>query len=170
MNEVTLTPTSNDAATRRGCGECRTCCNGWLSAEIYGHKMGGGVPCKFLKPDGCGIYESRPELCRSFVCGWLKPGSPFPENWRPDKIGFIIREGLWEGKTCWLLQYAGKEDPSAEVMEAMRQHTIATGQPHIIKKRYSWLCYGKPEFQQAMLKLSQEIMGEMGLSKSLFFW
>ncbi len=168
MKQVALVPTESGRTSHRACGECQACCNGWLAAEIYGHRMGSGVPCRFLGPKGCGIYESRPELCRSFVCGWLRPGSPFPEHWRPDKVGFIIREGLWEGKTCWLLQYAGKE-PGEEVMEAMRQHTIATGEPHIIKKQYSWLCYGKPEFQQAMLKLSSEIMGQTELKSILFF-
>lgn len=169
MKEVALVPAKSSETVRRVCGECQACCSGWLTAEILGHKMGGGVPCKFLGPEGCGIYESRPELCRSFICGWLKPGSPFPEDWRPDKIGFIIREGLWEGKTCWLLQYAGKE-PTEEVMEAMRQHTIATGEPHIIKKQYSWLCYGKPEFQQAMVKLSKEVLAPAELASTLSFW
>jgi hypothetical protein len=162
-------PTGGPEGSPRVCGECKACCNGWLSADILGHKMGDGVPCRFLRPDGCGIYERRPELCRSFVCGWLKPGSPFPEHWRPDRIGVIIREGLWEGQRCWLLQFAGR-DPSDEVLEVMRQHTIATGEPHIIKKRNSWLCYGKPEFRQAMVRLSQQRSGAMELKSVLHFW
>jgi hypothetical protein len=169
VTQVRSNPTGKSDATARVCGECQACCNGWLAAEILGYKMGGGNPCHFLRPQGCSIYERRPELCRSFVCGWLKPDSPFPEDWRPDRSGFIIREGLWEGRRCWLLQHAGK-DPSEEVMEVMRQHTIATGEPHIIKKLNSWLCYGKPEFQQAMLRLSQEVIGKAELKRSLVFW
>jgi hypothetical protein len=169
VNQLDAKPDETVPTAPRSCGECKACCNGWLEAEIHGHRMGNGVPCRFLRPDGCGIYERRPELCRAFVCGWLKPGSPFPEHWRPDRIGLIIREGLWEGSRCWLLQFAG-QDPSEEVMAAMRQHTNATGEPHIIKKRNSWLCYGKPEFQQAMVRLSKQRSGTMELKSVLHFW
>jgi hypothetical protein len=164
--------TEPGAGTDRGpraCGECKACCNGWLSAEIHGHRMGDGVPCRYLRPDGCGIYERRPEVCRSFVCGWLKPGSPFPEHWRPDKLGMIIREGQWEGRRCWLVQFAGK-DAGDEVLEVMRHHSIATGEPHIIKKRDSWLCFGTPEFRQAMVRLSQQSSRASDLKSILHFW
>jgi hypothetical protein len=168
-NPVAPAPADSPGGAPRTCGECQACCNGWLAAEVLGHQMGGGVPCRFLRPEGCGIYESRPELCRSFVCGWLKPGSPFPEHWRPDRSGLIIREGRWEGQRCWLLQYAG-QDPSEEMLEWMRQYTTSTGEPHIIKKQRSWLCYGKPEFQQAMVKLSKTVIGQADRKRTLFFW
>jgi len=141
----------NSQTDNRACGECTSCCDGWLHAVIYGHEMGNGVPCQFRKPAACGIYDTRPELCRSFRCGWLMPGSGFPEAWRPDKAGFIIRPGTWRGGKCWLLHPA-PQDPGEEVLAFMRQHTIATGEPHIIVKKGSWLCYGKPEFQQAMVE------------------
>lgn len=151
--------TSSETSSRN-CGECTVCCSGWLRAEIHGHHMGGGVACHFLKREGCGIYESRPQVCRDFVCGWLMPGSPFPDHWRPDKIGVIIRADRWQDKRCWLLVHAG-QDPGEDVLEKMRQHTIATGEPHVIKKSNSWLCFGKPEFQQAMVRVAQEAVGEV---------
>jgi len=43
----------------------------------------------------------------------------------------------------------------------MRQHTIATGEPHVIKKKDSWLCFGKPDFQQAMVRIAQEVVGQV---------
>jgi len=141
-------------SAHRICGECTRCCEGWLKADIHGHRMGGGVPCHFLKAARCSIYESRPKVCRSFVCGWLMPGSPFPEEWRPDKVGFIIEANEWAGGRCWILHHAG-HDPSEEVAAAMRRHTKATGEPHVISTKKSWLCYGKPEFQQAMIEFRQ---------------
>ncbi len=37
---------------------------------------------------GCGIYATRPKVCRSFFCQWsLGMGS---EEDRPDKVGFIL--------------------------------------------------------------------------------
>jgi hypothetical protein len=44
------------------------------------------VWCVHVKPGrGCGIYETRPESCRSFSCLWLSTPSA-PEALRPDKI------------------------------------------------------------------------------------
>ncbi len=162
-------PGERPESDERSCGDCKACCNGWLAADILGHRMGDGVPCRFLRPDGCGIYERRPELCRSFVCGWLKVGSPFPDRWRPDRIGFFIREGLWEGQRCWLLQFAGN-DPGEDILQWMRRHSSETGEPHIIKRRNSWLCYGKPEFQQAMVRLSKQRTEASELKSILHFW
>jgi hypothetical protein len=145
---------AEDKSGRRSCGECTVCCEGWLSADIRGHKMGGGQPCHFLEAGGCSIYGSRPDLCRSFECGWLMAGSRFPEEWRPDKVGFFIQAGEWDGGKCWLLHHTG-QDPSEAVLQVMREHTKATGEPHIVVKRNSWLCYGMPEFQQAMVNFKQ---------------
>ena len=152
-------PQHNETAPRI-CGECSACCRGRLSAEIYGHKMGQGVPCHYLKPEGCGIYERRPEVCRSFMCGWLLPDSPFPEDWRPDKVGFIVRVDLWQGNRCWFLMSTGA-DPGDDVLQWMREYSTASGEPHIVKKQKSWLCFGKPEFQQAMIKRAQSIVGQV---------
>ena len=35
---------------------------------------------------GCKIYEQRPKPCRTFNCAWLM--GEFPDEWRPDKVGF----------------------------------------------------------------------------------
>lgn len=40
---------------------------------------------------GCGVYETRWEVCRTFQCSWLRDPN-FPDSWRPDKSGFIVRE------------------------------------------------------------------------------
>lgn len=145
---------AENGIAKRTCGECTVCCDGWLSAEIWGHQMGGGVPCHFLEHGKCGIYGLRPDVCRSFECGWLMAGSRFPEEWRPDKVGFFIQPGEWDGGRCWLLHHAG-QDPSERVLEVMREHTKETGEPHVIVKQNSWLCFGKPEFQKAMVRFKK---------------
>lgn len=53
--------------------------------------MSPGKACRHCTAAGCAIYENRPqEPCRSFVCAWLQPGSPLPEDMRPDRCGAIV--------------------------------------------------------------------------------
>jgi len=49
-----------------------------------------GRYCKHCLPGkGCGIYETRFEVCRGFLCGWrLVP--ELGEEWRPDKSGILM--------------------------------------------------------------------------------
>ena len=49
------------------------------------------VWCEHALPGkGCGVYETRWEVCRTFKCSWLRDDN-FPDAWRPDKSGFIVR-------------------------------------------------------------------------------
>ena len=139
----------------RVCGECRSCCEGWLTGNIREHQMKPGIPCFFLKAEGCSIYKDRLEIpCRSFICGWLENGSTLPENYRPDQLGVIFVPIVWRERRAWILVPAGKE-PDEELMERMRNHTKLTGEPHLIKRSDRLLCYGLPEFQQDMISKSQ---------------
>ena len=49
-----------------------------------------GHYCKHcILGQGCGIYETRFEICRTFVCGW-RMVPQLGESWRPDKSGILI--------------------------------------------------------------------------------
>lgn len=70
------------------CGSCVVCCE-WLDIETEGLSKKAGILCSHCTGAGCGIYETRPSLCRGFHCGWRiipKMG----EDWRPDKSGVMI--------------------------------------------------------------------------------
>lgn len=71
--------------TENKCGACTQCCTNLDVIEL-GKKA--GEPCKHLTNSGCGIYESRPQSCRDFDCGYLllsvKP------KMRPDRSGFVM--------------------------------------------------------------------------------
>jgi hypothetical protein len=42
---------------------------------------------------GCGIYQDRPQVCRSFRCLWLEDLS-MPDDMRPDRVGvYLARTG-----------------------------------------------------------------------------
>jgi hypothetical protein len=70
------------------CGECVMCCE-WLDIETEGLSKKAGVLCQHCHGGGCGIYETRPVLCRTFFCGWrLIP--KLGDDWRPDRSGVMI--------------------------------------------------------------------------------
>jgi hypothetical protein len=77
---------------KRQCGSCTKCCDGWLSVEVYGNKVGNGNPCIFKKEDcGCSIYQVKPQVCQEFLCGWIRDDGTLFEEWmKPDIVNFIL--------------------------------------------------------------------------------
>jgi hypothetical protein len=75
----------------RQCDGCTKCCDGTLSADIYGHKMFPGTKCFFADINvGCTIYKDRPEEpCQTYICEWKKDSS-IPESLKPSNIDTII--------------------------------------------------------------------------------
>jgi hypothetical protein len=48
------------------------------------------VWCPHCAPGrGCKIYETRPEECRTFSCGWLLDAT-IPEAWKPDRSKLVF--------------------------------------------------------------------------------
>lgn len=71
----------------RACGTCTLCCKVMGIAEIA-KQAGEWCPhCDIGK--GCRIYETRPEPCRVFVCGWLVD-ERIPEEWKPEKSKIVM--------------------------------------------------------------------------------
>lgn len=76
-------------APGKSCGSCTMCCK---SLEIDHFNKPMGVLCAHcLHQAGCGIYESRPEVCRDYMCEWLMERD-LAAPLRPDKIGTIFME------------------------------------------------------------------------------
>lgn len=73
----------------RKCGKCDACCVA-LTIDEPGIAKYAGVRCRHLTDSsGCGIYSTRPNLCRTWRCAWLAVPS-FPEALRPDRSGVIM--------------------------------------------------------------------------------
>jgi hypothetical protein len=77
MEEVTHYP----IAPGRSCGHCSLCCK--LLGVIELAKPA-NVWCPHCKPGkgGCGIYSVRPQICRTYACGWLM-SETVGEEWYP---------------------------------------------------------------------------------------
>lgn len=68
----------------RTCGKCSACCIA-PSISQSGFEKPMYEPCKHLGQVGCGIYATRPGLCRRFRCGWLDGA----DTERPDILGAV---------------------------------------------------------------------------------
>lgn len=71
----------------RECGACTACCTVLAVPSI-------GKPeharCPNISPrQGCAVYETRPDGCRSYRCLW-RAGVVGSQLDRPDRVGFII--------------------------------------------------------------------------------
>jgi hypothetical protein len=81
--------------TKRECGDCTACCEGWLSGVVNDREFYPGMPCHFKGCNGCSIYEDRPESpCKTYSCEWLKNNN-VPEWMKPSKSGVIITGKDW---------------------------------------------------------------------------
>lgn len=71
----------------RVCGECAACCvtPSIDTAEI---QKPSGVRCTHCIGNACGIYESRPHVCRKFYCAWRYLPA-LGDAWRPDRSGVL---------------------------------------------------------------------------------
>ena len=74
---------------RRQCDGCVMCCvvfpvpeAGKPDYEACPHASAG---------EGCAHYETRPEVCRDFFCGWrLDP--TLGDEWKPSVAGFVLHD------------------------------------------------------------------------------
>lgn len=154
------------AADKRHCLPCTACCQGWLSATIFGHSVGAGRPCPHSQPTGCGIYAERPgDPCRSFICSWMVDDSPLPEWMRPDQCGAIVLLSLpWQGQRvisaipvgevipeptlAWLKHYAQEHHRPL----IFYQRLVADGRFSGLKR----FGFGPPEFRRLVAQLATE--------------
>lgn len=130
----------------RTCGGCTACCDGWVKIRVYGHDVHPGKPCPYSTGGGCRIYEHRPvEPCRTFVCGWLADGSPFPDAFRPDRLGVLIQQAHWSGGLFYVLVPAGR-DPDGALIRWMDELMRRTGTPFLYRVQGNWVGRGPQAF------------------------
>jgi Fe-S-cluster containining protein len=74
----------------RVCGPCNVCCVALTINDKTLQKVQ-GYRCPNTLPDhGCAIYETRPDTCRTFFCGW-RTLKWIRETLRPDTSGVLVR-------------------------------------------------------------------------------
>jgi hypothetical protein len=85
---------------KRNCGPCTACCVS-LKIKVPELRKKADEPCRHLTGKGCGIYETRPAVCRQFLCGW-RLFEELDDSWRPDLSGMLImRKAPSEMPPAW---------------------------------------------------------------------
>ena len=132
------------------CESCTKCCEGWLIADIHGHKMFPGNPCFFLEQDlGCREYENRPEdPCKIFNCGW-KEIPDMPDEFKPEMSGVIMH--YKPDDNCWVLSKA-PNNPSVQLLSWAMLFILSNGYNFVwnIDDKRWWI--GSEEFCATMNK------------------
>jgi hypothetical protein len=79
-----------DLVAGRDCGACTACCKE-LTIETDALRKVQGVLCVHCTPGtGCGIYQQRPETCRTWYCQWRRYAW-LDDDWRPDRSQLLLR-------------------------------------------------------------------------------
>ena len=140
--------------TKRECGECGACCEGWLTGVVRDREFYPGMPCHFRGCDGCSIYEDRPEYpCKTYSCEWLKSDN-LPMWMKPSESGVIISGKDWVdadgAKQVFLevLEMGKKIDPT--VLNWLFQLYLRTAIPMKIQIDGGHNLYGTAEFLNAI--------------------
>ena len=101
---------------KRKCGACVSCCI-VPSLAVPPYKPF-GERCSEVCKKGCGIYERRPDGCRSYECHWLLNGFLETKH-RPDKTGIVFDDGEIRKEEVWaaLQRDLGLEFPPVTARE-----------------------------------------------------
>lgn len=75
-------------APERTCGECVACCK-ILVINHPNLRKEADCLCPHNVGSGCGIYETRPTVCRNWHCLW-RHLADMPDGLRPDRSGMMV--------------------------------------------------------------------------------
>ena len=96
--------------SKRSCGTCTKCCEGYLQGNALGHSFYRGKPCHFLAiGKGCSVYAKRPvDPCQKYKCAWLIDEN-IPEWMKPELVNTIVDFREIEGEQYICLTEAGEQ-------------------------------------------------------------
>jgi len=107
----------------RVCGGCTVCCTA-MAIDGPDIQKDAGVTCRHCTAHGCGIYETRPSLCRDYHCGWRQLPL-LDDSWRPDRSQVFVEIEPHANGTAISLVLLG--NPLKTVRQSWFIDFIATG-------------------------------------------
>lgn len=159
-----MPPLPQPAQPARECGGCNVCCV-VLTIDDPALKKVQGVRCPNARPDnGCGIYDTRPQTCRTFLCGWMQHRWVRPAL-RPDLSGVLIRGQMRDvdgtrrpSVVVSLLREAGLE---AEGLAETVAAPVAAGIPVFLE------IVGRPGLTYGVARVDQVLADAVGAHDKL---
>jgi hypothetical protein len=129
--------TNENPVPGRDCGDCTICCE-YLKVDIPELQKPAGTRCpNCIAGKGCAIYQTRPQLCRDWLCGW-RVASAFGDEWRPDLSGVLVE---FEDDDV----PPGFEHPTIKFM-LLKNESVAW--PPLVRTIASLIAQGKPVYLQ----------------------
>lgn len=113
----------------RECGSCTQCCKTMRIAELDKPENSWCDHCDI--GTGCDIYETKPDECTSFVCGWLTAPDFVQElgltdDLRPDKSKVVLAMTRSEALGLTMVAYVDPDRPDAYKNGNMGKFLAAT--------------------------------------------
>lgn len=138
--------------SKRSCGDCTKCCEGWLVGEALGHKFYQSKPCHFIAiGKGCTVYAKRPQdPCVSFKCAWLADES-IPEWMKPSEVNAIITQKTKNGIEYIFLVEAGST-LSSRALTWVIEYALSNKLNLVWSVEGGLHWFGSPEFNQLMME------------------
>ncbi len=110
----------------RDCGGCNVCCTAMRVTPL---DKPAGCRCPNQTEAGCAIYHSRPEVCRSWFCLWVRDDKGvFTDRHRPDRLGLFFTASQPDPQSGRQTVYAHEIEPgsaqaerAAEAIDYLRQ-------------------------------------------------
>jgi hypothetical protein len=149
--------TDTNFNTKRECGECTACCEGWLAGTIYGREMKAGKKCHFLGTNRCSIYPDRPQSpCKNFNCAWVQDEkSVFPEWLKPSLSKVIMTWEKWGNDFPYLKVVECGQKMDSAVLSWLVQYSLNESMPVLYQIEKSRYVLGPPDFYDEMSKKYQ---------------
>lgn len=117
-------PVVSPKGQARECGPCSLCCDLFPVPEL---QKDSGARCRWCEPPhGCAIHTSRPAVCRSFDCAWLRGAGTDAE--RPDLVRLFIAGTARLGGRLGTLCYAELDAVDVN-LPRLRELAARTGKP-----------------------------------------
>jgi hypothetical protein len=126
----------------RQCGECMVCCE-YMPISTKGLIKPAETLCNHcIVNQGCSIYETRPNVCRTWHCLWRRDAT-MPDELRPDKSRMIFslivhdeERSLFENAHITCIAMKSKSDYTVPLVAATIQRYVEESVLPV------WLSYG----------------------------
>ncbi len=90
-------PEERPVGDARMCEDCNVCCTMMYVRPL---DKAAGTRCEHQTSEGCGIYATRPNVCREWYCMWVRDRlGVLRDEHRPDKLGVFFSVTTIDEKT-----------------------------------------------------------------------